>query len=307
MKIKKYLPRSLRPYARPPVMGAVFGGLLVFTAVVISSHSFLAFFSLGGLMIVVGGVVAVAFMSFEANDVHKALHTIAHMLEKPRLTQDNLHGDMKAIIYCAQLVKEKGMLSLESVIGKSGIKDAFVRYGLNMVVSQYAPADVRSMMETAANAQYERDSVPADVLQAMASHAPAFGMVGTLVGMVAMLSSLSDDISKIGGTLAVSFLSTLYGVLSARMVYMPAASKLRHEAENRRFRNHLITEGLVMLVSNKTPMYIQDHLNCFLRPEVHDYFNVIKFQNAPAQPATGAPATAATPLASLEGAAAAVA
>jgi chemotaxis protein MotA len=142
-----------------------------------------------------------------------------------------------------------------------------------MAVSRYSPKEVRSMITTAAAARYERDRVPVDVLQAMISHAPAFGMVGTLVGMVTMLYKLDSSISSIGASLGVSFLSTLYGILSARMVYMPAASKLRQEAENRRFRNHLIAEGLVMLVSNKTPMYVQDRLNSFLRPEAYDYFN----------------------------------
>jgi flagellar motor component MotA len=61
--------------------------------------------------------------------------------------------------------------------------------------------------------------------------------------------------------------------MSARMVYMPAAAKLRQAVEKRRFRNQLIPEGMVMLVSDKTPMYIQDRLNSFLRPELHDYFD----------------------------------
>jgi chemotaxis protein MotA len=286
--MSKLLNPKLRPYARPPVMGAAFGFLLVMSAIVLSSRSFLAFFSLGGLMIVVGGVIAVAFMSFESADVKKALDAIVHMLEESRMTHQNLHTDMTAIIYCARLVKEKGMRNLESIVSKSSVGDPFVRYGLNMVVSGYPPEDVRAMMETAADACYERDSVPVDVLQAMASHAPAFGMVGTLVGMVAMLCSLSSDVSNIGGSLAVSFLSTLYGVLSARMVYMPAAAKLRQEAENRRFRNHLITEGMVMLVGGKTPMFIQDRLNSFLRPEAHDYFNVLSASPEPRKMAAAA-------------------
>jgi len=151
-----------------------------------------------------------------------------------------------------------------------------------MVVSEYSPEDVRSMLETAADACYERDSVPVDVLQAMTSHAPAFGMVGTLIGMVAMLSSLSDDVAGIGPSLAVAFLSTLYGVLSARMVYIPAASRLKQIVAQKRFRNYLIAEGMVMLVAKKTPMYVQDRLNSFLRPEAYDYFNVVKITPAPA-------------------------
>jgi chemotaxis protein MotA len=266
-------PRSgAQPYSRSPIIGAACGFLLVLSSIILSSHSFLAFFSLEGLMIVVGGVIAVAFISFQADDVRKALDAIVQMFKEPQITHENLHRDMTEIIRWARLIRDKGMRDLESRIDTNGGDDPFVKYGLNMVVSRYAPKEVRSMMTTAADACYERDCVPVDVLQAMTSHAPAFGMVGTLVGMVTMLWSLNNNVSSIGSSLAVSFLSTLYGVLSARMVYMPAASKLRQEVENRRFRNHLITEGMVMLVSNKTPMYIQDRLNSFLRPEIHDYF-----------------------------------
>ncbi|MGO9020737.1 MAG: motility protein A [Syntrophobacteraceae bacterium] len=262
------------PYARAPVMGAAFGLLLVLGSIVMSAHGFLAFFSVEGLMIVVGGVMAVAFMSFQASDVKKALRAISNMLKESPITHEDLHRDTMDIIKWGRLVKQKGMRALEASIGKSGIDDTFVRYGLNMVVSEYTPEEVRSMMETAADACYERDSIPVDILEAMGSHAPAFGMVGTLVGMVTMLCHLNGDITGIGSNLAIAFLSTLYGVVSARMVYVPAASKLRQEVENSRFRNQLITEGMVMLVNNKSPMYIRDRLNSFLRPENHDYYNI---------------------------------
>ena len=264
------------PYARAPVMGAVFGLLLVLGSIVMSAHGFMAFFSIEGLMIVVGGVMAVAFMSFQASDVRKALLAISNMLKESPITHEDLHRDTMDIIKWGGLVKQKGMRALEASVGKSGIDDTFVRYGLNMVVSEYTPEEVRAMMETAADACYERDSIPVDILEAMASHAPAFGMVGTLVGMVTMLCHLNGDITGIGSNLAIAFLSTLYGVVSARMVYVPAASKLRQEVEKSRFRNQLITEGMVMLVNNKSPMCIRDRLNSFLRPENHDYYNIFE-------------------------------
>jgi len=267
------------PYARAPVMGAAFGLLLVLGSIVMSAHGFMAFFSVEGLMIVVGGVMAVAFMSFQASDVQKALRAISNMLKESPITHEDLHRDTMDIIKWGGLVKKKGMRALEASIGESGIDDTFVRYGLNMVVSEYTPEEVRAMMETAADACYERDSIPVDILEAMASHAPAFGMVGTLVGMVTMLCHLNGDIIGIGSNLAIAFLSTLYGVVSARMVYVPAASKLRQEVEKSRFRNQLITEGMVMLVNNKSPMYIRDRLNSFLRPENHDYYNIFGEHN----------------------------
>jgi len=137
------------------------------------------------------------------------------------------------------------------------------------------------MMQTAADAAYDRDSVPIDVLHAMTSHAPAFGMVGTLVGMVAMLCNLHDNISSMGSTLAVAFLSTLYGVISARMIYMPAASRLQQQVDRSYFHKHLITEGIVMLANDKPGSYIKDRLNGFLRPEIHDYFDSIARSDKP--------------------------
>ena len=262
-------------YKRPPIIGAAFTFLLVLSPLILSGHPSLIVFSLGGLVIVVGGVITVAFMSFEPDEVRKALNVITRMFKNQKVAPENLQSDVTAIMYCARLLLEKkGMRNLETVIGKSGIRDPFLKYGLNMVVSDYAPDEVRAMLETAADAGYERDSVPVEILQAMTSHGPAFGMVGTLVGMVAMLCNLSDNVAELGPSLAVAFLSTLYGVLSARMLYMPAAAKLRQEVDNRRFRNHLVIEGMVMLVAKKSPMYVQDRLNGFLRPEMYDYFDV---------------------------------
>jgi chemotaxis protein MotA len=246
--------------------------LLVVSPIIVGARSFLAIFSLGGFMIVGGGVIIVAFMSFKGTDVRKALNAIVVLFRDEVRPQHNLQYDMQNIIAWARLVAEKGTRNLET-IGKNNVSDPFIKYGLNMVMSDYSPEDVRTMMETAADACYERDSTPIDVLQAMTSHAPAFGMIGTLVGMVIMLCNLDDNVSGMGSALAVSFLSTLYGVISARMIYMPAASKLRHEVEDARFRNHLVSEGMAMLASKKTPMYIQDRLNGFLQPEAHNYFD----------------------------------
>jgi chemotaxis protein MotA len=73
----------------------------------------------------------------------------------------------------------------------------------------------------------------------------------------------------VGAGLSIALLATLYGVVSARMLYMPAASKIMQKQENMRFRNHLITEGMVMLVANKSANYIQDRLNSFLKPGLY--------------------------------------
>ena len=272
LNISGSLPKQ--SYARAPIMGAAFGLVLVISPIALGARSYLLFFSFLGLVIVVGGVIAVAFMSFTANEVRLALDAIIRMFKQTPVRSDDLGRDMANIVEWSGAIKNRGLRNFEASIKGVGIEDPVVKYGLNMVLGEYGPDDVRSMVVTAADACYERDSRPVDILEAMTSHAPAFGMVGTLIGMVAMLGNLTDNISGIGASLAVAFLSTLYGVLSARMIYMPAAARLRQEVENQRVRHHFLAEGMSMLAGKKAPMYIQDRLNGFLRPESHNYFHV---------------------------------
>jgi chemotaxis protein MotA len=258
------------------MLGAAFGLALLVAAIATSSNSVSSLSSLGGLVIVFGGVTAVAFMSFRPDDVYGALNSIADMLKgaAPSLEPD-LGQDMEDIVGWSRIVHGTGMRGLERSLGSNRTADPLLSYGLNLVVSDYTPDDVRAMMQTAADGSYQRACVPVDVLRAMGSHAPAFGMVGTLIGMVSMLHSLTNDVEVIGGTLAVAFLSTLYGVLSARMIYLPAASRLEREVEAQCLRDNLVTEGMVMLARLKSPTFIRDRLNAFLQPRARNYINVI--------------------------------
>ncbi len=111
--------------------------------------------------------------------------------------------------------------------------------------------------------------VEAYILKNMAAAAPAFGIIGTLIGLIVMLSTLGGDASAMGEGLAVALMTTLYGVLLARMVFMPAASKLSQKESILRFRNYLIGESLAMLSENRSPRYIQDRMNSYLDPKIH--------------------------------------
>ena len=108
----------------------------------------------------------------------------------------------------------------------------------------------------------------------MAAAAPAFGMIGTLVGLIVMLQSLTANPDGVGDGLAVAMLTTLYGVLVARLVFIPAASKISQKEGIMRFRNFLITEGFAMLAEQKSPRFIQDKMNSYLDPSMH--YNIAK-------------------------------
>lgn len=125
------------------------------------------------------------------------------------------------------------------------------------------------MLSAAAEGQFQRSMVLADILKNMAGTAPAFGMIGTLVGLVIMLETLGGDPKGLGPALAIALLTTLYGVLLSRMIFLPASSKLAQKEGILRFRNFLITEGFAMLADHKSPRYIQDKMNSYLDPSIH--------------------------------------
>ena len=110
----------------------------------------------------------------------------------------------------------------------------------------------------------------------MGAAAPAFGMIGTLVGLIIMLDGMGGDPSQLGAGLAVALLTTLYGVLFARLIFMPAASKIMQREQIVRFRNFLVAEGLALLADRKSPRYIQDKMNSYLDPAIH--FNIDKMK-----------------------------
>ncbi len=271
--------------AKGPMLGAAFGAALVASATLTGSDGGHSLSSLGGLIIVFGGVTAVAFMGFRPDDVWKAMKGIVTMLKGAAPGQGvDLRRDLEDIVGWSLVIFENGTRGLERSLARQGMADPLAGATASTSWSAITARTtyVQVMMETAADGNYQSACVPVEVLRAMGSHAPAFGMVGTLVGMVSMLHGLTNDAEAVGGTLAVAFLSTLYGVLSARMIYMPATAWLERQVDAQRLRDRLVTEGMVMLASKISPPFIRDRLNAFLHPQARNYLNTIGSMAGPA-------------------------
>ncbi len=250
------------------IAGTFFGFALIIGAIMHGTDNYLSFISVEGILIVMGGTVANAFMSYHARSVILAFQAIWHMVKKPKATREGLNAEIMRLIKWAYLVQAKGFSGLEGEVGVK-IKEPLLRYGIDLVITGYQPDPIRKMMNTAVEAEFERSISPVIVLKNMASTAPAFGMVGTLVGMVIMLQNIQGDMSRIGLGLSVALLATLYGIITARLFCLPAADKLMQKEDVMRFRNYMMTEGLVLLAEKQSPRFMQDKLNSFLDPSQH--------------------------------------
>ncbi len=165
------------------------------------------------------------------------------------------------IIRWGYLVKKSGLVALEKEIKGAKNQDHFLNYGIELVITGYSGDEVRSMLGAASNGAFQRHTVPVEILKLMAGNGLAFGLVGTLIGLVVMLQSLQSNPEGIGEGFAVAILATLYGVISARMIFMPASTNLLQKESILRFRNFLVSEVFAMLADQKSPRYIQDRMN----------------------------------------------
>lgn len=254
------------------ILGLLLGITLFIGSIALSTDDWVIFVSLESLMMVIGGTIAASYISYQARYVKLALIAITQIFKKPKMSRDLLNAEIKRIIKWSKLIQEKGLIALEEEARK--VKDPLTKYGCTLVFSGYKPEDVRDMLETAIDAEFERNTVQVSVLKTMASMSPAFGMIGTLVGLVVMLQNLGGDMSQLGLGLAVALMTTLYGILFARMIFLPAALKLQQREDINYFKNRIIVEGFVLLSEKGRPRYIQDRLNSFLDPSIH--FNIDK-------------------------------
>ncbi len=260
------------------LLGVIFGVGLFLTSIFLSTDNMMIFFSLSSLLMVLGGTIATAFMSFQARYVTIAFRAIGWMFKKPKSTREGLNEEIGRLIKWSYLVQQKGLPALENEIKSVKPNDPILRYCLELVATAHKPAELRIMMETAVESEFERRTVPVDVLKNMASASPAFGMIGTLVGLVAVLQGMgvgSENMMEVVGKgMALALITTLYGVVFARMMFLPAATQLNQKEEIERFRNLMVIEGLILLSEKKGPRFMQDHLNSFLDPSI--MFNIDK-------------------------------
>lgn len=236
-------------------------------SIVISTDNYLIFVSVSSLVMVIGGTIASTFISYEFRYVALALRGIMSTFKVNRMGRNMLNQEVGRLIRWGYLVQQKGLPALDEETKK--VKgDPFLRFGCDLVLSGYSGEEVRHILSTTIDTSFERDCVPAKILKSMAGTAPAFGMIGTLVGLIIMLDNMGADPTQLGTGLAVALNTTLYGIVLARMIFLPAASKVQQRQEILRFRNELVTEGFALLADRKAPRYIQDRMNSFLDPAI---------------------------------------
>jgi chemotaxis protein MotA len=255
------------------ILGFIAGIGLFIGAVLSETDDFSVFISASSATMVVGGALAASFISYEMRYVILALKGIPKVIGSPVISRNLLKSEVGRVIRWGYAVQKSGLPAIEGDAAKLKKTDPFLSFGIEMVVSGYSGEEIRDILNTTIESSFGRNMVPAKICGKIGGLCPAFGMVGTLVGLVIMLGNLSNP-AALGPALSIALITTLYGVLFAQLLFTPVSEKMTQREQIVRFRNLLVAEGLVLLAEKKPPRYIQDRMNSFLDPAIH--FNIDK-------------------------------
>jgi len=242
------------------IVGIVLGVVVIALAMFIGGDIGI-FISVPAILITIGGTVAATLIHFKAGQITGVVGVLKNAFADPKLNSSEL---IVAIVRLAERARKEGLLSLEEDLAEMG--DPFLSRGMQLVIDGADPELVKEIMETEIAYVSERHSVGKSIIDAMAAYAPAFGMLGTLIGLVQMLRRLNDP-SKIGPGMAIALLTTLYGLLIAYLLLIPLAGKLNVKNAEEVLRKQLILEGILAIQAGHNPRMIEEKLKSFLAPE----------------------------------------
>lgn len=243
------------------VLGIV-AGIGCVAASIVLGGDILGFINIPSLMIVAGGTIAATLINYP---LPKVLSVFGVLKNAFFAKEKSLVELINLIVELAGKARREGLISLENALGD--LEDDFLKRGLQLAADGVDPKILRNIMETELDYQRERHEFGQELFKAMGKYAPAFGMIGTLIGLIQMLRNL-DDPTKIGPSMAVALVTTFYGALFANLIFLPIAGKLKTRSDEEMLCRQIILEGVLLIQAGDNPRMIAENLKVFLPPKL---------------------------------------
>lgn len=212
------------------------------------------------IFITFGGALGATLASNKLKDFLAGLKGIKIAIKQQNFEQTDT---IKKIIELSNVARKEGLLALEEAA--EGLDDAFMKKGILLIVDGTEPDLVRAILETELSCVEARHKKVAGVWETLAAMGPAWGMVGTLIGLINMLKNMNDP-SSIGPSMAVALVTTFYGSLLANWLALPTAFKLKADNAEEVTLKEVMIEGLLSIQAGENPRVIEEKLKSFLAP-----------------------------------------
>jgi chemotaxis protein MotA len=242
-------------------IGLLVGLAGIVGSVLVDGGSLIAFVNLSAFLIIAGGTLGAAMVSTTVSDV----------VRLPLMVRKALWGWVGAdsaaliatLVAAAQRARRDGILALEA-IGDDPSTDPFLARGIRLVVDGADDVTVRSILTAEISAMQRRHQRGIALFETMGGFAPTMGIIGTVLGLVHVLSKLGEGGTEgLGQGIAVAFIATLYGIFSANLILLPLAGNLRAKSEEEVFRREMVMEGILGIQQGHNPRILEQRLHAF--------------------------------------------
>lgn len=220
------------------------------------------FVSISSIFITVGGSFAAIMVS---NTLARTLGLMKVAMNAVRVRPMEEGRIISMIVTFSEKARREGLLALEDDLDE--LEDDFLRKGIQLVVDGTDPEIIRNIMETELSNMQTRHQDGIKIFEDWGAFAPAFGMTGTLIGLILMLSNIEDK-SAIGPGMSTALITTLYGVILANLVFIPIANKLTYVNNQEVLTREIMIEGTLSIQSGDNPRIVKEKLISFLPPDV---------------------------------------
>jgi len=237
------------------LIGIISGISLIITAISMGS-GFDIFYNGPGLMIVLGGTIASTLITFQMKDVISAFQAALFVFSENKKDPNNMVFTM---VNLSTLTRRQGILSLSRL----EVKSSFLKKVCNLIADGTKEELMRDTLNIEIESMKQRHFIIQDVFKKMALYAPAFGMLGTLIGLIQMLTQLSNP-ETVGPSMAVALLTTFYGMLLSTMLLNPIAGKLRARTMLEVINLEIIFEGAISILQNNNPLLVYEKLSSYV-------------------------------------------
>jgi chemotaxis protein MotA len=247
------------------LIGAIAGLLLIAFGIMLRGGGldvtqFLAFYNFPSILITFGGAICATLINYPLSQVVGVFKIVKKVFSE---TGVDASGIIEQFVTLSQKAKKAGFLVLEDDIKK--MDNDFMRRGLQMVVDGQDADFIRNLMETELTFLQERHKIGQEIFIALGTYSPAFGLIGTVIGLILMLKNLQDQ-SQIASGMAVALLTTFYGAMAAYLLFLPIAGKLKRRSEEEIFVKEVIIRGVLLLQSGVAPSVMEANLQAYLSP-----------------------------------------
>ena len=241
---------------------SILGLLLALSAIlvgaVLKGAGIMSLVSAAAFMIVVVGTVAAILVQTPLAVMQRALAIFSWVMRPPARDGGAL---IAKIVDWSQMARKQGLLGLEPVIESE--PDPFVRKALQLLVDGSEPDEISSVMDVELHVREHADTTAAKVFEGMGVYSPTLGIIGAVLGLMAVLQNLGDP-TKLGHGIAAAFTATVYGIGLANLFFLPVAAKLKVIIQRQTQLREMVIEGMLSIAQGENPRAIESKLQGYL-------------------------------------------